>query len=643
MPTRQRIADRFGELATAGRAGELLFQPELQIVDERLGERPPVGHSMRRGLAADALLDGIEFTNTPQRLSRNGRAVCLEEFVEVAPRVRPTSGQDDIAAFLQPLEAGIAVNVQNAGELFQMRRRTFGLAIWREHIDSGRRRRSAPRSLIACVHPKPSGLGATATRIEHRNRRIVGKQMIRRKDICAEPLAQRVEPPAGAPNPSGERRTIELNAVTCKDLRLPVQRRVSAIFVDQDLREQGRRRQSTCDRALRRQRLEHRSARAAAVFGAANADHTELRGHPVQHLADTLSDRVQHAAATCAGLSANVDLDLFTRQMIGKRLAPWFPVVRFGSRLLTSLSAGFIGLDILQAKRELVSIEALGSAAEPRPLKLLDDQLESFDLAVALLYNGGHVAHKTMQQDRIGRKIIEIELHDKSYSNLLIRSSNFAVFDARFCASSACKRRLPGALRRAPVDAFNQHRELRRCECHRAARLAQRRPNEAAVLQPLGEQTESVPIPEQDLHRVRLLASEGEQMTRERVLLQHLLHQDCEAVEALPHVRATERQVYLHTGRDDQHQALSRSTTCLRTASGSLPTGAKTLRPSASSTASIPSGTGNKFCRLRVSTAAVRSPPYSPSETRTAASFACSPWRTPNWTRQRKIMLVAML
>src|SRR5262249_54421450 len=40
MPARQRIADRISELAAARRAAELLFQPELQIVDEWLGERP---------------------------------------------------------------------------------------------------------------------------------------------------------------------------------------------------------------------------------------------------------------------------------------------------------------------------------------------------------------------------------------------------------------------------------------------------------------------------------------------------------------------------------------------------------------------------------------------------------------------------
>jgi integrase len=39
------------------------------------------------------------------------------------------------------------------------------------------------------------------------------------------------------------------------------------------------------------------------------------------------------------------------------------------------------------------------------------------------------------------------------------------------------------------------------------------------LLQPLGEQTEPVPVPEQDLHRVCLPATEGEEMTRERIHL----------------------------------------------------------------------------------------------------------------------------
>ena len=117
-----------------------------------------------------------------------------------------------------------------------------------------------------------------------------------------------------------------------------------------------------------------------------------------------------------------------------------------------------------------------------RALELFDDQLEPVDLTLVLVNDGRHVAHKAMQQSRIRRKIVEIELHDESYANTLIRSSNFALFHAGFCIFSASERGLPCALRRAPVDAFDQHRELRRRERYRAARFTQRGPDESALL-----------------------------------------------------------------------------------------------------------------------------------------------------------------
>jgi hypothetical protein len=169
VPTRQRIADRFGELAAARRVGELLFQPELQLVGERLGACPPFGQSMRRGLTANALLDGIELANSPQRFGCNGGAVGLEEFVEVAPRMRPASGQDDIAARPQPLEAGIAVDVQHPGEVLEMRGWALALAIRRERVDGSRRCCSAPRPLVTRIDPEPTCLGPATTGIEHRN------------------------------------------------------------------------------------------------------------------------------------------------------------------------------------------------------------------------------------------------------------------------------------------------------------------------------------------------------------------------------------------------------------------------------------------------------------------------------------------
>src|SRR5215470_12757541 len=644
VPARQRIADRIGKPAATRRAAELLLEPDLQLFDQRLRERPSLGHPQRRRQAANAVLDGVELAYPPQRFGCDGRVRCFEELIEITPHMHPAGGQDDIAARKQSREAGVAVDVENSREVFQMRRRSLALAIGREHEDRCRRCRAAPRSLVACVHPKPSSLGATATGIEHWDRRIVVKQMIRRKDIRTESFVQRVEPPACAADPCGQRRAIEINAETRKDLRLPVQRRVIAIFADQDLREQRRRRQAACNRALRSRRLRHRSASAAAIFGAANADDTKLRRHPIQHLADAFADRVQLTATASADRRADLDPDLFTRQMIGERLAPRLSVIRSGPRLLLGFSARFVGLNFLQSKRKLIGIDALGPAPKLRALKLLDDQLESFDLVVAVLDNRCHVAHEPMQQSRIGWKIVEIELHDESYARTLIRSSNFVIFHAGFRIFSARERGLPRALRRAPVDAFDQHRELRRRKRYRAARLAQRGPDEVALLQSLGEETQPIAVPEQNFHRVCLSAAEGKQMTRERVLLEHCLHQDGQAVEALPHVGVTQRQMNLHARRNDQHPVCSSCCAMYRrTASGSLPGGANTRRPSASSTATASGGIGNMSCRNIVS-----APPspwlwHRSSAIRTAASVVGLPLPKPNWTRQRKIMLVAML
>src|SRR5215470_18081083 len=104
----------------------------------------------------------------------------------------------------------------------------------------------------------------------------------------------------------------------------------------------------------------------------------------------------------------------------------------------------------------------------------------AFQLECGTRDDGRHVAHKAMQQSRVRWKIVKIELHDESYATALIRSSNFPIFHPGFCIFSARERGLPSAFGRAPVNAFDQHRELCWRERYRAARLAQRGPDEPA-------------------------------------------------------------------------------------------------------------------------------------------------------------------
>src|SRR5206468_3534873 len=163
--------------------------------------------------------------------------------------------------------------------------------------------------------------------------------------------------------------------------------------------------------------------------------------------------------------------------------------------------------------------------AELHPLKLLNDRFETLDFGVAMFDRGGDIANQAMQKRCICREIIEIELHVRCYSNTLIRRSDFVVFDAGFCGLSAGQKWTPEAFRRAPVDALDQHRELRWCQRHRAAGLRHARPPKASVIDALGEQAQPRAIPKQDLQQRGLPAAEDEQMTREGVLLQVFLDQ----------------------------------------------------------------------------------------------------------------------
>src|SRR6266404_7656063 len=117
--------------------------------------------------------------------------------------------------------------------------------------------------------------------------------------------------------------------------------------------------------------------------------------------------------------------------------------------------------------------------------------------------------------------------------------------------------RSPLSLGCAPVDAVNQHRQLRRVQHQRPARLDVRRPEEYAVLEPLGEQAEAGAVPEHDFDEIGLPTSEQEEMAREGILPQHALHQHSKPVDALAHVDVAEGQMDLHARWKQLHDEYS--------------------------------------------------------------------------------------
>src|SRR5271155_4853304 len=84
--------------------------------------------------------------------------------------------------------------------------------------------------------------------------------------------------------------------------------------------------------------------------------------------------------------------------------------------------------------------------------------------------------------------------------------------------------------RPAPVHRLDQQRQLRRCQRHCV--VDERRPDEFAPLQTLGEQTHATAVPVQALQVMTAFAAEEENMAAERVGPDDLLHLGRQTIEA---------------------------------------------------------------------------------------------------------------
>ena len=166
-----------------------------------------------------------------------------------------------------------------------------------------------------------------------------------------------------------------------------------------------------------------------------------------------------------------------------------------------------------------------------------------------------------------------------------------------YCGMQGCgaflSRRLgpPGVLRVPPIDAVQHVAELGRRDRHNAA--GWRGPDEPAALQPLGVERHSDPVVPEDLHEVPALAPEHVQVARMRIPLKCLLHLECEAIHAAPHVGVPHREPN-PDGRGNRDQ---RRTAAMTRRSVARPTSAPTRMqvPSGSAISirrSLPAGSG---------------------------------------------------
>src|SRR5580704_1682681 len=104
-----------------------------------------------------------------------------------------------------------------------------------------------------------------------------------------------------------------------------------------------------------------------------------------------------------------------------------------------------------------------------------------------------------------------------------------------------------------PIHPVNQRGELRCSQSHYP--IADRRPSERTLLQPLPEQHQAGAVPGQDFQTVRSLRAENEDHSRERIMLELLANHSRETVGASAEVHRLGRHQNLHACRSRNHVA----------------------------------------------------------------------------------------
>ncbi len=102
--------------------------------------------------------------------------------------------------------------------------RSLRLAIGGIDVRHAGRVGATPGAIVTRIGPQLAGLGLPASRIEHRRRRLVSKQLGRALEPGEQTLVHRPQQEGGTADPVSQGRAIERDALPRIDLSLPIQR-----------------------------------------------------------------------------------------------------------------------------------------------------------------------------------------------------------------------------------------------------------------------------------------------------------------------------------------------------------------------------------------------------------------------------------
>ena len=148
------------------------------------------------------------------------------DIVELASRVSPTRYLINASISIQVMQARIGVRLQSSGVVLEMLPRMFALAVCGISEPNGRSSGLCRGPIIANIGPETADLSPAVAGCKHRNRRVIAVDLQSSQNMLPDLIDQGRNQFAGCAHPAGKCGAIEIDALACKDLRLPVERLV---------------------------------------------------------------------------------------------------------------------------------------------------------------------------------------------------------------------------------------------------------------------------------------------------------------------------------------------------------------------------------------------------------------------------------
>src|SRR5438876_535333 len=288
-----------------------------------------------------------------------------------------------LRSIVEAVEAGIAVGLQDAAEAVQVLTRMLTLAI-RGVAKPYRRRIGAARgSIITHVDPQPPLLGLASARCQHRHRAIVDVELLGREHVPAQRLNEWLHQGTGRPDPLGECRAIQLDAVSGIDLALAIKRQMIAILGHQHVCQESGTCHTARDGARGCWRLDDLLTAGAAVLGPHMPDHLPVLRHVLEHLGDILTERAQHPAAL---RTATRGRRLMHHALARQALRQWpaYALAALSGRRRWHGQTGLLTLELFELELQLpdLLVKLFRGAAKMHPPQPCDLQLQLLDLVL---------------------------------------------------------------------------------------------------------------------------------------------------------------------------------------------------------------------------------------------------------------------